>query len=155
MVKVKGTVTIRYPRRLLGLGGREGAAEVALNVSIPWRIEIQAGAEEVLAELGGLDLAGLEIAGGFPLIHLTLPTPSGIVPIWIRGGGSAIMIQSPVGVATRVRLQGWAAEVIFDDQTLKGGGANAQIQSAGYEAGAPGYDIDMACYANTVTITTV
>jgi DNA-binding MarR family transcriptional regulator len=43
-VKAKdGVVTIRYPRRLLGLGGQQRAAEVTLNVAIPWQIVIQGG----------------------------------------------------------------------------------------------------------------
>ncbi len=85
-VKTKeGTVTIRYPRRLLGLGEKQGAAEVALSVAIPWRIVIQGGAAEVVAELGGLDLAGLEVTGGFSMIRLELPAPSSVVPIRIRG----------------------------------------------------------------------
>jgi DNA-binding MarR family transcriptional regulator len=63
-VKTKeGAVTIRYPRRLLGLGEKQGAAEVALSATIPWRIDIQGGAAEVTAELGGLDLAGLGSQG--------------------------------------------------------------------------------------------
>ena len=49
-VKAKeGVVTIRYPRRLLGLSGKQGAAEVALSVAIPWRIVIQGGAAEAVA----------------------------------------------------------------------------------------------------------
>lgn len=107
-----------------------------------------------IAELGGLDLTGLEITGGFRQIHLALPAPSGVVPIQIRGGASAITIQRPRGVAVRVHLKGWVAEMIFDDQTFNGVGANAQLQSAGYEAGAPCYDIDMTNYASAVTITT-
>ena len=151
----EGVVTIRYPRRLLGLGGKVGAAEIALSPAIPWQIALQGGAEELVAELGSLDLAGLEIMGGFQQIRLALPTPSGMVTIRIRGGASAITIQRPVGVAVRVHLQGWAAEVNFDGQILIGVGANAQLQSAGYAANAPRYDIDMTSYANSVTITAV
>src|SRR6266516_6435019 len=33
-----GVVTIRYPRRLLGLGGQQRQAVVTLNVAIPWQI---------------------------------------------------------------------------------------------------------------------
>src|SRR2546423_225261 len=58
-----GVVTIRYPRRLLGLGGQQRQAVVTLNVAIPWQIVIQGGASDVTAELGGLDLAGLEVKG--------------------------------------------------------------------------------------------
>src|SRR5258707_4823819 len=51
-VKAKdGIVTISYPRRLLGLGGQQRAAEVTLSRAIPWQIVIQGGASEITAEL--------------------------------------------------------------------------------------------------------
>ncbi len=119
-VKAKeGVVTIRYPRRLLGLGEKQGAAEVALSAAIPWRIVIQGGAAEVVAELGGLDLAGLEVTGGFSMIRLDLPTPSGVVPIRIRGGASEITVRRPAGVAVQVHFKGWVSELVFDDQTFQ------------------------------------
>src|SRR6266540_6459124 len=92
-VKAKdGVVTIRYPRRLLGLGGQQRAAEVTLNVAIPWQIVIQGGASDVSAELGGLDLASLVVKGGLSSIRLELPVPSGVVPIRISGGASEIIM---------------------------------------------------------------
>ena len=51
----------------------------------PWQIVIQGGASDVTAELGGLDLAGLEVKGGLSSIRLELPMPSGVVPIRISG----------------------------------------------------------------------
>jgi DNA-binding MarR family transcriptional regulator len=153
-VKTKeGVVTIRYPRRLLGLGEKQGAAEVALNAAIPWRIVIQGGAAEVVAGLGGLDLAGLEVTGGFSMIRLDLPTPTGVVPIRIRGGASEITMRRPAGVPARVHLKGWVSELAFDDKTLSGVGNNTRLQSPGYDPTAPCYDIEITSYASMVTIT--
>jgi DNA-binding MarR family transcriptional regulator len=153
-VKTKeGAVTIRYPRRLLGLGGKQGAAEVALSAAIPWRIVIQGGAAEVAAELGGLDLAGLEVKGGFSMIRLDLPAPFGVVPIQISGGASEITVQRPAGVAARVKLKGWISELVFDDQTFSGVGNNVRMQSPGFDPTAPCYDIEVTSYASMVTIT--
>jgi predicted transcriptional regulator len=149
----EGTITIRYPRRLLGLGEKQGAAEVALNAAIPWRIVIQGGAAEVAADLGGLDLAGLEVTGGFSMIRLILPTPDGVVPIRIRGGASEITIRRPAGVPARIHLKGWVSELVFDDQTFSGVGNNARLQNPGYDPSIPYYDIEITSYANMVTIT--
>ncbi len=153
-VKTKeGLVTIRYPRRLLGLGGQQGTAEVALSTAIPWQIVIQGGAAEVAAELGRLDFSGLEVTGGFSVIRLDLPLPSGVVPIRIRGGASEITIVRLAGVAVRVHLKGWVSALIFDDQTFSEVGNNARLQSPGFDPTAPCYDIEVTSYANTVTIT--
>ncbi|HEX6556583.1 MAG TPA: MarR family winged helix-turn-helix transcriptional regulator [Ktedonobacteraceae bacterium] len=153
-VKAKeGVVTIRYPRRLWVLGGEQRVAEVTLSVAIPWWIVIQGGASEVEAELGGLDLAGLEVKGGLSSIRLELPTPSGAVPIRISGGASTITVRRPAGVAARAHLKGWASEFVFDDQTFSDVGNNVRLQSPGYEATAQRYDIEVASSASMVTIT--
>ncbi|MHB8599277.1 MAG: MarR family winged helix-turn-helix transcriptional regulator [Ktedonobacteraceae bacterium] len=153
-VKAKdGVVTIRYPRRLLGLGEKQGAAEVALSPAIPWRIVIQGGAAEVVAELGGLDVAGLEVKGGFSTVRLDLPAPSGVIPIRITGGASEITVRRPAGVAARVHLKGWVSALVFDDQTFSGVGKSVRLQSAGSDATAPCYDIEVTSYASMVTIT--
>ena len=152
-VKTKeGAVTIRYPRRLLGLGEKKGAAEIALNTTIPWQIVIQGGAAEVVAELGDLNLAKLEITGGFSLIHLDLATPEGVVPIQIRGGATEIAIQRPVGVVARSHLKGWVSELVFDEQTFKDVGNNARLQSSPFDPTAPRYDIEITSYSNKVTL---
>jgi DNA-binding MarR family transcriptional regulator len=152
-VKVKdGVVTIRYPRRLLGLGEKQGAAEVALSIAIPWRIAIQGGAAEMVAELRGLNLAGLEVKGGFNTIRLDLPTPAGRVPLRLAGGTSEMTVRRPAGVAARLNFKGWADALVFDDQTFSGVGSITQLQSPGFAPTVPCYDIEVTSYANRVTI---
>jgi DNA-binding MarR family transcriptional regulator len=150
----EGVVTIRYPRRLLGLGRAEGTADVALTTAVPWRIALKGGSAEIIGELGGLDLAGLEVKGGFSKIHLVLPAPSGAVPIRILGGAPEIVVRRPAGVAARVQVKGWVAETIFDDQTISGAGNNMRLQSPGYDPTAPGYTIEITSYATRVAVTT-
>jgi DNA-binding MarR family transcriptional regulator len=154
-VKVKdGVVTIRYPRRLSSLlVGQQRAAEVALNSALPWQIAIQGGASDVTAELGNLDLAGLEVKGGVSSIRLQLPVPSGVIPIRISGGASEIIVRRPVGVAARAHLKGWVSTFIFDHQTFSDMGNNVWLQSSGFEPNAPYYDIEVASSASMVTIT--
>jgi DNA-binding MarR family transcriptional regulator len=154
-VKVKdGVVTIRYPRRLwAALGGEKRAAEVTLSRAIPWQIAIQGGTSVITAELGGLNLAGLEVKGGMSMIHLELPEPSGAVPIRISGGASEITVRRPAGVAARVHLKGWASTIVFDDQRFSDLGGDVRLQSPGYEAAAPRYDIEVASSASMVRIT--
>ena len=153
-VKAKeGVVTIRYPRRLLGLGEKQGQAVIALNVAIPWRIAIQGGAAEAEALLSRLNLAGLEVKGGFNTIRLDLPTPTGLVPIRLAGGASEITVRRPVGVAIRINFKGWASALAFDDQTFSVAGNISQLQSPGFDPTAPCFDIEITSYANRIIIT--
>jgi DNA-binding MarR family transcriptional regulator len=153
-VQIAGeAVSIRYPRRLWGgLGSAKRAAEVTLNAGIPWRIVIQSKASEITAELGRLDLAGLEIKGGLSLMRLELPVPTNMVPIRISGGASEIVVRRPAGVAARVHLKGWVANMIFDDQILNTVGNDVRLQSPGYAAGGPGYDIEITGAASRASI---
>jgi hypothetical protein len=155
-VKVKdGVVTMRYPRRMWVLSGGGGrAATVTLNAAIPWRILIQGGASEIATELGGLDLAELQVNGGVSTMRLELPVPSGEVPIRISGGASSITVRRPAGVAARVHLKGWASVLHFDDQTFSNSGNDVRLQTPGYSADERRYDIEVASSASSITITT-
>jgi hypothetical protein len=148
-----GVVTIRYPRRLWMLGGGHGAAEVTLNTTLPWSIAIQGGASDITAELGRLNLAGLEVKGGMSMIRLELPEPSGVVPLRISGGASEITIRRPPGVPAQVHLKGWASQLVFDEQTFSNLGNDVRLHSPGYDGTTPGYDIEVASSVSTVTIT--
>jgi membrane-associated protease RseP (regulator of RpoE activity) len=153
-VKVKdGVVSIRYPRRMWMLGSEQRAAEITLSTAIPWRIEIQGGAGEITAKLGGLRLAGLEVKGGMSMIRLELPVPSDVVPIRIRGSASVINVRRPTGVAARVHLKGWASTFNFDDQHFSDVGNDVRLQSPGYNVSGSGYDIEVSSSVSTVSIT--
>jgi len=153
-VKAKdGVVTIRYPRRLWVPSREKRAAEVTLSVAIPWQIVIQGGASEITAELGGVNLAGLEVKGGLNMVRLDLPTPSGVVPMRISGGASKVVVRRPAGVAARVHLKGWAVEFVFDDQTFSTLGNDVRLQSPGFDPATPYYDIEVASSASQLTIT--
>ncbi|HCI78496.1 MAG TPA: MarR family transcriptional regulator [Ktedonobacter sp.] len=155
-VKAKeGVVTMRYPRGLWAIGNKQRVAEVVLNAAIPWQIGIQGGAAEVVAELDGLNLAGLEVKGGLSTIRLKLPMPENVVPIRISGGASEVIVRRPGGVAARVHLKGWASSFIFDDQRFSNMGNDVRMQSSDFNVAAPYYDIEVASSVSTVTITTV
>jgi DNA-binding MarR family transcriptional regulator len=149
-----GTVTFRYPRRLRLFDRSKQGAEVVLSAAVPWHIELKGGASEVVAELGGLDLSGLEVRGGASSVRVELPAPSGMVPVRISGGASEIVVRRPPGVAARVRLKGWASQLTFDDQTFGAIGSDVKLQSPGYEDAAARYDVEVSGSASDVTLTT-
>jgi DNA-binding MarR family transcriptional regulator len=151
-----GVVTMRYPKRLFAMGGaKDRQAAVTLSATVPWRIEAQGAGTGLDGDLSGLDLAGLEVKGDASMIHLTLPAPTGMVPLRISGSASEIDLRRPAGVPVRAHLKGWASTFTFDDQTFSDLGNDVRLQSPGYEASAPGYDIEVSSSASTVAITTV
>jgi DNA-binding MarR family transcriptional regulator len=150
-----GTVTFRYPRRLRLFDRSKQGAEVVLNAAVPWWIELRSGASEVVAELGGLDLSGIEVKGGASSTRVELPEPSGTVPVRISGGASEIVVRRPAHVAARVSLKGWASQLTFDDQTFGALGSDVRLQSPGYEDATGRYDVEVTGSASDLTLTTI
>jgi DNA-binding MarR family transcriptional regulator len=153
-VKVKdGTVTIRYPRRAQFLAWRKRSAEVTLNAAIPWVITLQGGAADVNADLSALELAGLEYKGGVASLQLTLPKPSGVVPIRISGAAAAYIFRRPAGVAACIHLKGWSTQLVFDDQSYMNAGNDLRLQSSNYDGATSRYDIEIAASVSSITFT--
>ena len=150
-----GTVTIRYPRfthfdRFYYLRGRP--AEVTLNASIPWDIEIREGASRLTADLRGLEFRSFEVSGGASRVELTIPPPSGNVPLRVSGGASNVAIHRPEGVAARLRVVGGSTNLAFDDQRFGAVGGEVGLRSPDYEGASDRYDITITGGASSLTI---
>jgi hypothetical protein len=156
-----GAVKIRYPHVWpldwfrYALSSRRLAADVALNGAIPWRIEVRGGAARVGGDLSALRLDAFEIRGGASEIELTLPRPSGTIPIHVGGGASQVILHRPKGVGARIRVGGGVAKLVFDAQHFGAIGWLPRLETTGYEETADRYDIDIAGGAARVTIDTV
>jgi hypothetical protein len=151
----RGIVTIQYPRFPGGdwLNDRsERPAEVELNASIPWDVEVSSGASRLLADLRGLRLGSLKVAGGASRLEVVLPAPSGAVAVAIVGGASNVAIRRPEGVAARLRVDGGATNLAFDDRHIGVAGGELDLHSGDYDGAADRYDIAITGGANNMSI---
>lgn len=57
-------------------------------------------------------------------------------------------------VAARVHLKDWASQFTFDDETFGNMGNGVRMQSPGFEAAAPHYDIEILSSVSGITVTT-
>lgn len=154
-VKVEdGTVTFRYSRRFLGglFDWRGHPGEVALNAEVPWAVEIRGGAYQTEADLGGLELSSLALKGGTSELALTLPEPSGVVPVSVSGGAYKVSIRRPAGVEARLSVKSGAATLTFDEQHFDALGGKVRLQSPGYDGASDRYDIEISGGASEVTV---
>jgi hypothetical protein len=147
-----GTVTIRYPRFDWSYYLRECPAEVALNARIPWEFEIRDGASRLTADLRVLELRLFEVSGGASRVEVTLPPPSGSVPVRVLGGASNVVIHRPEGVAAQVRVDGGSTNLAFDEQRFGAIGGEVSLRSPGYEVASDRYDITVSGGASGLTI---
>jgi hypothetical protein len=151
----RGIVTIQYPRFPGGdwLNDRsERPAEVELNASIPWDVEVSGGASRLLADLRGLRLGSLKVDGGASRLEVVLPAPSGIVNVVILGGASNIAIRRPEGAAAQLRVDGGATNLTFDARHIGVAGGELNLQSRDYGGTADRYAIAVTGGANNVNV---
>jgi hypothetical protein len=150
-----GVVTIRYPRvpSCDWLNGRsERPAEIELNASIPWDVDVRGGASRLLADLSGLRLGSLKVDGGASRLEVVLPDPSGAVSVVILGGASNVAIRRPEGVSARLRVEGGVTNLTFDDRRIGATGGELVLQSRGYEDAVDRYDVAVTGGANNMSI---
>jgi len=155
IVRVKGgTVSIvdtRFPR----FGPRdfwlERPAEVALNATVTWHIEVRGSISWLTANLCKLRLGSIKLGGGASRIGIMLHRPSGTVSVRISGGASNVTIHRPEGVAARVHASGGATNLTFDEKHFGAIGGDVNLQSPDYDA-TNRYDIEVTGGANNLTI---
>src|SRR5438067_6867217 len=121
--------------------GRRPSA-VVLNATVPWDIEVRKGAVQLAADLRGLHLRSFQVAGGTSALELTLPVPTGTVPVRMRGGTSKLTIHRPDEVPIRVEARGGISRLIFDNRSFKSAG-ELTVQSPGYDRVADRYEVTL------------
>ena len=107
-------------------------ATLALNALIGWEIQVRGGAAQLTADLRGLGLSAFSVAGGASALELTLPLPSGTVPIRLTGGTSKLTIHRPAEVPVRLEVRGGISRLTFDHRPFRSAG-ELTVQSPGYD----------------------
>lgn len=141
----EGRVSLHYHYIpvIQGLLRLERPAEIALNSSIRWRIEVARGTAEVTADLSGLWVEALLFEQGVAGLRLELPKPSGIVPIRLAGGVATAKLWVPVGVAVGVLISGGAANLNLDGNRLVAVGGETGWESPGFVSATDRYEIEV------------
>ncbi len=153
-----GTVSIRYGR-LSPAGWARSAllmaghgADITLNQSVPWHLELRSGVSWLDADLEDLELTGFEIKGGASHVDLVLGQPRDIVPIRVHGGVSDVTVWRPTGVAVRASVWGGVSRLALDDQRFGAVGGQMRLATCGWAQATSGYDIDIRGGASHLTI---
>jgi DNA-binding MarR family transcriptional regulator len=137
----EGTVSIQYRGR--PFDWRKRRADVTLNATLPWEVEVNGGASRFTAYLGSLDLAGFEMHGGVDKMGMSLGRPRGVVPVRIVGGANRVQVERPAGVPVRLRIQGAMGKGQLDDQKLGGSGQETVLHSDGARSAKDVFDIEI------------
>jgi DNA-binding MarR family transcriptional regulator len=148
-----GTVSIQYHRFSL-LDWRKLGADITLNGSIPWSLELKGGVSKMEADLRELRLQSLEVMSGVSQMNVALPPPSGTVPVRIVGGASDVTFTIPARTAARLQLKGGASALHFNEQHLGAVGGQTSLESPEFKSAADRYDFEVLGGASNLNVKT-
>ena len=146
-----GIVTVTYTR-FRAFDWRKHAAQVALNGSVLWDIDIRGGVSKLTADLAALQLRSFDVSGGASDVAVSLPRPCGTVPIAFSGGASKLAVQRPKGVAARLQVNGGVSKLAFDAQRLGAVGGETRLESPDYGTAEDRYDITVLGGASQLAV---
>lgn len=147
-----GTVTIQHKGGGLPWDWRKRHADVALNVTIPWDVELNGGANKVTGDLEAVDLRSFSMQGGVDRFRLVLGQPSGVVSINLTGGVSQLHLERPTGVPVQLRIDGGAGSVALDRQKLGGVGGGTVLESQDTSRSADRYVVELTGGAGRIVV---
>jgi hypothetical protein len=97
--------------------------DIQLNAAVPWKLAIHSGASKDTYALSNVNLGGVEIDTGASTEDLTLPRPTGKVPVRINGGALSVQLHRPPGTAASVKVSGGAVTLVFDGDRISAVGS--------------------------------
>jgi hypothetical protein len=127
-------------------------AEIVLNGTIPWEIDLRGGASRFDADLRGLTLDALSMRGGASRAEVQLPRPTGAVPIRLIGGVSDFTLHRPAGTAIRTRLRGGISNFQVDAHHFGGIGGDTRWESPDCASTPDRYEIAVTGGVSSMTI---
>lgn len=129
---------------------RRARAEIHLDPSHAWRIEIRRGVGDLAADMRGLRLEEIDIDGGAARLQVDLPRPDRSIPITIRGGVKNTRLRRPGDVPVRLEVRGGARDLTLDECHMGALGGDTVLETSG--GAGPRYEIDVSGGASALAV---
>lgn len=143
-----GRVVVRQNSQFGYFGRQSLQIDMQINVAVRWAFVVNSGASMGTYDVPNVDLASIVINTGASTENITLPNPSGTVPVRINGGALTVHLHRPGGSAASVRVSGGAVSLTFDGSTARAVGS----VSAGTASAPDRFDVSVNGGACTVTM---
>lgn len=137
--------------RLTG-GGGASSVDVRLSSRVRWALRLATGLASTTIDLTGASVSTVEFAAGVAMADLTLPKPSGTVPVRISAGADRITVHLPPGVPARVRLGGGVGSLTLDGTSHSGIANGSVYRLGGYDSAKDRYDIELASGVSSLVV---
>ena len=126
--------------------------KVVLNSAVTWSLDLAGGTQRTQADLRGGKVAGVAVMAGTAVLDVSLPRPSGTLPLLLAGGVSQFRLSLPGGVPVQVTVGGGASFVSVDDQNLTGIAGGTVLTPPGWAAAASRFDVDATSGFSRLTV---
>ena len=91
---------------------------VHLDPAVMWDLTFTGGAETITADLSQTQVSAVDVTTGARTIDVTLPEPTGTVPVNHSGGASQLALHLPEGIPATVSLAHGIGSATLDGVTL-------------------------------------
>jgi hypothetical protein len=135
-----------------GVHGGPAAVDIVLNATVRWTLRVAGGADRTRIDLTGVRVDAVDLAGGAKTIDLTLPAPSGAVPVRMTGGVDQFLVRLPGATPVRVQVQSGAGQVTLAGATHRGIAPGRSFTANGWAAGAAGIDLLAVAGMSALTV---
>jgi hypothetical protein len=125
---------------------------VELSRAVTWHLRMVGGVTDEVLDLETGSIGGVELVGGATSIDLTLPRPTGTVPVRMSGGASRWAVRVPADVPVRVSVGSGAGSLSVDGASRGGTAAGTVVAPAGWDSAADRYAIDAQAGVATFTV---
>jgi len=142
-----GRVVVSQNGRFGYFGPASFAMDVQLNIGVRWSFAIHSGASDDTYDLANVNLAAVEIDTGASTEDITLPHPTGVVPLKINGGALTVRMHRPPDAGASVKVSGGAVSLNFD------GDRASAVGSVSHSTGSDTDRFDVSVNGGTCNVT--
>jgi hypothetical protein len=138
----------------LGDSGRSGPStvEIELATATRWHVRLMGGATQQTIDLSAGRVAEVALVGGATSVDLTLPRPSGTVPVRMVSGVATWAVHLPDGVPAQVFVGAGAGTVTLDGATRTGVAGGTTVTGDGWTDAADRYEVIASGGMSTFTL---
>ncbi|HVQ94423.1 MAG TPA: hypothetical protein VMU51_25520 [Mycobacteriales bacterium] len=128
------------------------AVDVQLSAQVKWSIRMAGGATQEALELDTGKVAAVDLVVGATHIDVTLPKPTGTIPIRVTGGASDLAVHTPAGVPSRVSANNGAGSITLNGVARSGISAGTVLNTPGWESATDRYDVQLVSGVGVLTV---
>lgn len=131
--------------------GTSGDVTIVLSTKVRWSLRFSGGSDEQLIDMTGGKVSGVNLIGGARRVELTLPKPTGTVPVQVTGALEELSVTSPPDAPVRVNVEAGAKTIAAGTRTLRDVKPGSTVTPKDWQA-ANRYDVEAKSWVTLLSV---